>query len=38
VCPAHPLAAHARAHEGTAVWWCAGSGGHVVAPIGQWGQ
>jgi hypothetical protein len=24
--------------SGLAVWWCAGSGGHVAAPIGQWGE
>lgn len=38
VCPAHRLGAHARSHEGTAIWWCNGAGGHVAAPIGQWGQ
>lgn len=36
VCPAHNLGAHAREHEGAAVWWCNGPGGHVIAPIGHW--
>jgi hypothetical protein len=36
VCPAHHLGAHARDHEGAAVWWCNGSGGHVIAAIGKW--
>jgi hypothetical protein len=36
VCPAHNLGAHACDHEGAAVWWCNGSGGHVIAAIGKW--
>ena len=36
VCPAHSLGVHAREHDRAAVWWCAGAGGHVVAPVGQW--
>jgi hypothetical protein len=35
-CPAHRLGVHARDHEGAAVWWCAGDGGHAVAAIGEW--
>lgn len=38
VCPAHHLGAHAREHDGTAVWWCNGSGGHVIAAIGTWNR
>lgn len=30
------LGAHAREHHGTAVWWCNASGGHTIAPSGQW--
>jgi hypothetical protein len=37
VCPAHNLGAHAREQAGAAVWWCKHAGGHVIAPIGQWG-
>lgn len=36
VCPVHRLGAHAREHDGAAVWWCNGNGGHVIATIGQW--
>jgi len=36
VCPAHSLGTHADERDGAAVWWCAGSGGHAAAPIGQW--
>jgi hypothetical protein len=35
-CPQHSLGVHARTHDGGAVWWCAGGGGHVAARIGQW--
>ena len=35
-CPSHRLGAHAREHGQAAVWWCAGDGGHAVAPIGEW--
>jgi hypothetical protein len=38
VCPSHHLGAHARDHEATAVWWCNGSGGHVITAIGNWGR
>jgi hypothetical protein len=36
VCTTHQLGAHSREHEGQAVWWCNGDGGHVIAAIGQW--
>lgn len=36
VCPAHNLGAHARKHDGAAVWWCNKSGGHILAHIGHW--
>jgi hypothetical protein len=36
VCPVHQLGAHSREHEGKAVWWCNGDGGHVIAAIGTW--
>jgi hypothetical protein len=36
VCPAHQLGTHARDDELSAVWWCAGDGGHAVAAIGEW--
>jgi len=36
LCPVHGLGAHAQEHEGAAVWWCAGGGGHAVTPIGEW--
>ena len=35
-CPVHRLGVHARDHDGTGVWWCAGAGGHAVAAIGEW--
>jgi hypothetical protein len=38
VCPAHQLGVHAREHDGAAVWWCTGGGGHVAAAVGQWRQ
>jgi len=38
VCPAHQLGVHAAERAGAAVWWCTGSGGHAVAPIGAWGR
>jgi hypothetical protein len=37
VCPAHEQGLHALEHDGTAVWWCGGGGGHVVAPVGRLG-
>ncbi|GGN12042.1 hypothetical protein GCM10010109_22350 [Actinoplanes campanulatus] len=36
VCPVHELGVHARSHDGAAVWWCGGAGGHAVAAIGVW--
>jgi hypothetical protein len=36
LCPVHQLGAHPREHDAAAVWWCNGSRGHVIAPIGQW--
>lgn len=36
VCPVHRLGVHARDHKQSAVWWCAGDGGHAVAAIGEW--
>jgi hypothetical protein len=33
-CPEHGVGVHARAHDGTAVWWCRIDGGHAIA-IGQ---
>lgn len=36
LCPVHQLGAHPRRHDGAAVWWCNGDGGHVITPIGQW--
>ena len=38
VCRSHQLGVHPEARDNTAVWWCEGSGGHVAAPIGQWGE
>lgn len=38
VCPTHQLGAHSREHEGKAVWWCNGDGGHVIARIGKWNE
>ena len=35
-CPAHGLGTAPRARGGTAVWWCDGGDGHVVAEIGHW--
>jgi hypothetical protein len=32
----YPFAEDAAERDGAAVWWCAGAGGHVAAPIGQW--
>jgi hypothetical protein len=36
VCPSHQIGTHAREHEGIAVWWCTGDGGHVAAAVGTW--
>jgi hypothetical protein len=38
VCPGHHFGGHAREHDGRAVWWCKGGGGHVIALIGHWGR
>lgn len=38
VCPAHHFGGHPREHDGRAVWWCKGGGGHVIALIGHWGR
>ncbi|MGA5194305.1 hypothetical protein [Streptomyces exfoliatus] len=35
VCPWHGLGVHGSGRDGTAVWWCAGDGGHVLAPVGE---
>lgn len=35
VCPRHDLGVHGSERNGTAVWWCAGEGGHVLAPVGE---
>jgi len=35
VCPRHDLGVHGSERDGTAVWWCAGDGGHVLAPVGE---
>jgi hypothetical protein len=34
-CPRHDLGVHGSERNGTAVWWCAGEGGHVLAPVGE---
>jgi hypothetical protein len=34
VCPRHDLGVHGSEREREAVWWCAGDGGHVLAPVG----
>ncbi|MCT9934954.1 hypothetical protein N5079_32580 [Planotetraspora sp. A-T 1434] len=34
-CPGHNLGLRSGCVDGRAVWTCAGSGGHAVAPIGQ---
>ncbi|WP_235437734.1 hypothetical protein [Kitasatospora griseola] len=35
VCPRHDLGVHGSQRDGAAVWWCAGGGGHVLAPVGE---
>ena len=35
LCPRHDLGVHGSERNGTAVWWCAGEGGHVLAPVGE---
>jgi hypothetical protein len=35
VCARHDLGVHGSERDGEAVWWCAGDGGHVLAPVGE---
>ncbi|MFJ4851076.1 MULTISPECIES: hypothetical protein [unclassified Streptomyces] len=35
VCPRHDLGVHGSERDGKVVWWCAGEGGHVLAPVGE---
>ena len=35
VCPRHGLGVHGSERGGAAVWWCAGDGGHILAPVGE---
>lgn len=35
VCPQHGLGVHGSRQEREAVWWCAGDGGHILAPVGE---
>ncbi|MFF5303255.1 hypothetical protein ACFY5F_28150 [Streptomyces sp. NPDC013161] len=35
VCPRHDLGVHGSERGREAVWWCAGDGGHVLAPVGE---
>ncbi|WP_127354862.1 hypothetical protein [Actinacidiphila soli] len=35
VCPRHDLGVHGSEWNGAAVWWCAGDGGHMLAPVGE---
>ncbi|WP_206436611.1 hypothetical protein [Streptomyces sp. W1SF4] len=35
VCARHDLGVHGSERDAEAVWWCAGDGGHVLAPIGE---
>ncbi|QIY67216.1 hypothetical protein HEP85_05205 [Streptomyces sp. RPA4-2] len=35
VCPRHDLGVHGSERGGAAVWWCAGDGGHLLAPVGE---
>lgn len=35
VCPRHDLGVHGSERGGAAVWWCAGAGGHMLAPVGE---
>lgn len=35
VCVRHDLGVHGSERDGEAVWWCAGDGGHVLAPVGE---
>ncbi|MGX1541013.1 hypothetical protein [Streptomyces adustus] len=35
VCPRHNLGVHGSKREREVVWWCAGEGGHMLAPVGD---
>lgn len=35
VCPRHDLGVHCSERERQVVWWCAGDGGHILAPVGE---
>ncbi|MEH0419582.1 hypothetical protein [Streptomyces sp. B21-083] len=35
VCPRHDLGVHGSEREREVVWWCAGDGGHMLAPVGE---
>ncbi|MGW3633329.1 hypothetical protein ACWD7F_24760 [Streptomyces sp. NPDC005122] len=35
VCPRHDLGVHGSERGGAAVRWCAGAGGHLLAPVGE---
>ncbi|MFI5680185.1 hypothetical protein [Streptomyces cellulosae] len=35
VCPRHDLGVHGSEREREVVWWCAGDGGHTLAPVGE---
>src|SRR3954447_1172751 len=35
VCPRHGLGVHGSEREREVVWWCAGGGGHMLAPVGE---
>lgn len=36
VCPGHGgLGVHGSERDHEAVWWCAGDGGHMLAPVGE---
>ncbi|MET8289483.1 hypothetical protein ABZV80_30205 [Streptomyces sp. NPDC005132] len=33
-CPRHDLGVHCSQRVSEVVWWCAGDGGHILAPVG----
>ena len=35
VCPRHDLGVHGSERDREVVWWCAGDGGHMLAPVGE---
>jgi hypothetical protein len=37
VCRSHDFGLHAQVHDGHAVWWCNGAGGHSEGRIGSLG-